>query len=191
MNTTIKESAASFLFLFKIVFFFVLISLLVIVTITSPSTENILRAASFNIFNIDQSDINSFLKISFGIFVVRALGSEFNNFTKDLIKNIVTSMLACFLILFAVELALFACSGILLLKTLAMESPLYAAIILSALIVTLQGLKQLKAIPKDDSHQDKIAAMKMLEATEIIKRHWINKPQNKNINEDSHAKIIK
>ncbi|HFQ5875931.1 TPA: hypothetical protein ACJXXT_000195 [Pseudomonas aeruginosa] len=157
MNTTIKESAAPFIFLFKVVFFFVLATTLVISTInTYAQIDNILIATAKNSFSLNQHDIKCLITMSLTIFAIMTTRSTLKEFIKNLINNVGASMLSSFLILLAIKLALLGISGILLLATLAMESPLYAAMIASALMITLQGLHQLKPTTKDDKSEEEM-----------------------------------
>ncbi|MDY4309963.1 hypothetical protein SOX05_08790 [Pseudomonas putida] len=153
MNTTIKESAAPFIFLFKVVFFFVLAITLVISTInTYAQIDNILIATAKNSFKLDKRDISFLITMSLTIFAMRVIRSPLKEFIKNFVTNLLASLLCSLIILMAVELGTFAAAGILLLATLAMQSPLYAAVIASAFISTLQGLHQLKPTTKEDSH---------------------------------------
>lgn len=156
MNTTIKETAKPFIFLFKVVFFFAFAITLVISTVnTYARIDNILIATAKNPFSLNQHDIKFLITMSLTIFAIMASRSPLKELIKNLINNVGASMLSSLLILLAMKLALLGIAGILLLTTLAMESPLYAAVIASAFIITLQAQHQLKSKINEASHDSK------------------------------------
>jgi hypothetical protein len=156
MKNAIKDTAKPFIFLFKVVFFFVFAIALVISTVnTYAQIDNILIATAKNPFSLNQHDIKFLITMSLTIFAIMASRSPLKELIKNLINNVGASMLSSLLILLAMKLALLGIAGILLLTTLAMESPLYAAVIASAFIITLQAQHQLKSKINEASHDSK------------------------------------
>lgn len=148
------------------------------------SIENILQTASTNIFSIEPLEIQLFFLISVCIFFILILETKIESY----IMTAGAATLATLVIFTAGQLALFIFAGLLLIIKLSTESPIYAAIILSALIVTLQGLKQLKAIPKDDKPEEEMKQAThraaMLGVTpSLIKRIEAMEPKKENSHE--------
>lgn len=188
IHTENKESTLPYLIFFKFAFLILTTLFLIVSVATNSVADYIQLPISRKIFNPNQSDAFFLIKMSFCIFILRNILVEFKNFAKSFANNLWASITSSLLLFIAIDLSILSSAGILLLTTLAIESPLYAAIILSALIVTLQGLKQLKAIPKDDKSEEEMKQAThraaMLGVTpSLIKRIEAMEPKKENSHE--------